>query len=103
VNRDQVHPEGQPQAHEIGRRTYFIADVEPLDVDGVRTVAVGTGLWLLALLLLLPFHARLSEDGRMWWLWTCVAGFGLGIVGWCYCLRRRHRRRARAAAARGER
>ena len=34
--------------HEIGNRTYIVADVAPLDVDGVRTVEVGTGLWLLA-------------------------------------------------------
>ena len=33
--------------HEIGNRTYIVADVEPLDVDGVRTVEVGTALWLL--------------------------------------------------------
>ena len=29
----------QPMTHEIGNRTYIVADVEPLDVDGVRTVA----------------------------------------------------------------
>jgi hypothetical protein len=28
----------------------------------------------------------------MWWLWTCLAGFGLGIIGWDYCRRRRNRR-----------
>ena len=28
--------------HEIGNRTYIVADVEPLDVDGVRTIEVGT-------------------------------------------------------------
>ena len=32
----------QPMKHEIGNRTYIVADVEPLDVDGVRTVEVGT-------------------------------------------------------------
>ena len=37
----------QPQAHEIGRRTYLVADVEPLDVDGVRTVQVGVALWVV--------------------------------------------------------
>ena len=30
-------------------------DVEPLDVDGVRTAEVGTALWLLGFLGLLPF------------------------------------------------
>lgn len=79
------------QVHEFGRRTYIVADVEPLDVDGVRTVAVGTALWALAFVLLLPFYGRLEESGRLWWLWTCVAGFGLGIIGWDYCRRRRRR------------
>lgn len=86
-------PGGEPvenvQVHEIGNRRYIVADVEPLDVDGVRTVAVGSGLWLLAFILLLPFYGRLEESGRLDWLWTCVAGFGLGILGWDHCRRRR--------------
>jgi hypothetical protein len=86
-------PAEEPTTHEIGRRTFVVADVEPLDVDGVRTVAVGTVLWLLAFVLLLPFYGKLQETDREWWLWTCVAGFGLGIIGWDYCRRRRHRRR----------
>jgi hypothetical protein len=79
--------------HEIGRRTYIVADVDPLDVDGVRTVAVGSGLWLIAFVLLLPFAGRLAEADRLWWLWTCLAGFGLGVIGWDYCRRRRKKRR----------
>ena len=31
-------------------RTYIVAQVEPLDVDGVRTTEVGTALWLLGFL-----------------------------------------------------
>lgn len=81
----------QVTKHEIGKRTYLVADVEPLDVDGVRTVAVGTILWLVAFVLLLPFHGRLQEADRGWWLWTCLAGFGLGVLGWDYTRRRRVR------------
>jgi hypothetical protein len=87
----------QPKVHEIGNRTYIVADVDPLDVDGVRTVQVGTALWGLAFLLLLPFTSRLREDGHLWWLWTCIAGFGLGLVGWDHCRRRRNARQAREA------
>lgn len=79
------------QVHEIGNRTFIVADVEPLDVDGLRTVAVGTALWALAFVLLLPFYGRLEADGNLWWLWTCAAGFGLGIIGWDHCRRRRRR------------
>ncbi|MDQ3615203.1 MAG: DUF2530 domain-containing protein [Actinomycetota bacterium] len=88
----EPHEQSQPDQIEIGRRTYIVAAVEPLDVDGSRTVALGAALWLVAFLLLLPFRARLEESGRAWWLWTCLAGFGLGVLGWDYCRRRRRRR-----------
>lgn len=68
-----------------------MAGLAPLDVTGVRTIAVGTLLWLLAFLVLLPFHDRLEHAGRSWWIWTCLAGFGLGVIGVQYCRRRRRR------------
>lgn len=91
--------EEQPQTHEIGNRTYIVAPVEPLDVDGVRTAEVGTGLWLVAFLALLPFSSSLSDDGRLWLLWTCLAGFGIGLFGLEYCRRRRRLRTERNADA----
>lgn len=84
--------EPQPEDYEIGNRTYVVAPVEPLDVDGVRTLLVGTLLWGLGFVALLPFLGELRADGRMWWMWTCLAGFGLGLLGWDYCRRRRNRR-----------
>ncbi|MFC7505625.1 DUF2530 domain-containing protein [Nocardioides sp. CPCC 206347] len=87
----------QPTQHEIGNRTYLIAPVEPLDVDGVRTVQVGTGLFLLAFLGLLPFWGRLEEEGQTWLLWMCLTGVGLGLLGTEYCKRRRGIRAERAA------
>ncbi len=85
----------QPTQHEIGKRTYLIAPVEPLDVDGVRTVQVGTGLFLLAFLALLPFYGRMREDGSTWLLWMCLTGVGLGVLGTEYCKRRRQIRAER--------
>lgn len=84
--------------HEIGKRTLLIADVAPLDVDGVRTVEVGTAAWLVAFVALLPFYGRLEDSGNQWWLWTCLAGFGLGLLGLEFC-RRRRRARAEDAAS----
>ena len=81
--------------HEIGNRTYIVADVEPLDVDGVRTVEVGSALWLIGFVALLPFYGELQDNGRVWWLWTCLAGFGLGLFGLEYCRRRRKARAER--------
>ena len=83
----------QPTQHEIGNRTYIVADVEPLDVDGVRTVEVGVALWVVGFVALLPFYGRLERDGHTWWLWTCLAGFGLGLCGLEY-VRRRSRSRS---------
>jgi hypothetical protein len=86
----------QPMQREIGNRTIFVADIDPLDVDGVRTIEVGVVLWLVGFLGLLPFYGRLQDSGNEWWLWTCLAGFGLGLFGLEYCRRRRRRRIARA-------
>jgi hypothetical protein len=85
----------QPTTHEIGNRTYVVAPVEPLDVDGVRTVEVGTALWLVAFVGMLPFWGTLTETGRTWWLWTCMAGLGLGLFGLDHTRRRRRTRQQR--------
>ena len=84
----------QPGQRALGNRTFAVADVAPLDVDGVRTVEVGVALWLLDFLALLPYYGRLEDAGRVWWLWTCLAGFGLGLFGLEYCRRRRRAREA---------
>lgn len=65
-------------------------DVQPLDIDGTRAVAVGTLLWALAFVVLLVFFRDdLADADRDWWLWTSLAGAGLGLIGWEYT---RHRR-----------
>lgn len=58
-------------------------DVEPVDVDGVRAVAVGIVAWAVALVVL----ALVGERGEV--LWVCAAGVGLGLLGMPYLLRRR--------------
>ena len=75
--------------HEFRNKTYLVADVEPLDVDGVRTAQVGTAVFLLGFLALLPFYGRLAENDSTWWLWSCLTGVGLGLLGLEYCKRRR--------------
>lgn len=75
-------------------------EVQPLDVDGVRSVQVGTALWGVALLALLPFYSLLQESGRLWWIWTCTAGLSMGLFGIEYCRRRRTAARDEAPAGR---
>lgn len=84
----------QPDRHEIGNRTYIVAPVEPLDVDGISTVKVGVGLWALGFLALLPFYGRLDNAGLSWMLWTCLAGVGLGLLGLAHCRSRSTRLRS---------
>jgi hypothetical protein len=66
---------------------------EPLPNDGVRTVIIGTVLWAVALVALLPFSDRLNDDGRLWWIATCAVGTGLGLLGLVYCKRRANKLR----------
>lgn len=86
------HEFGRPDVTEleIGRTTHRVAEVEPMDVDGVRTMTVGTITWGVIAIALLPFLGTLEEQGRTWWLWSAVAGFGLGLIGIEYCRRRRN-------------
>jgi hypothetical protein len=73
---------------------------EPLEADTVRIVAVGTALWFAGFLVLLPFRGRLAEHGNEIWLWTCLAGGLLGLLGLLLAVRARAAARARAAGAR---
>jgi hypothetical protein len=72
-----------------------------VDVDGVAVLTVGTVLWALAFFALLPFRGRLADHDVDWWLWSCVAGVGLGLWGISYCRRRRDRLAAARHAAPG--
>ena len=63
--------------------------------SGLRGKLLGVAVWLVAFIALLPFYGTLQDTGRTWWLWTCLAGFGLGLFGLEYCRRRRNARAER--------
>lgn len=64
--------------------------------DAVVPVTVGTALWAVALVGLLPFRARLQAAGNDWWIWVCLTGLVLGVLGSLWVRRRRDAyRRAR--------
>ena len=69
-----------------------------MQVNEIRVVAVGTVLWGLAFLALLPLKGTLDRHGSGWWLWVCVAGVGLGLIG--LRLVARHRAAQRRGAPR---
>jgi len=71
-----------------------------VDADGVNAVILGTVAWAAAAVVLrLFFYDDLLASGASWWLWVCVTGFGLGLIGLPYVLRRRQAYRRHAAAA----
>jgi drug/metabolite transporter (DMT)-like permease len=74
-------------------RTRKLVQPPAVRMDARRIVAAGTALFLLAFLGLLPFWTWLGEHDHRIWLWTSLAGFLLGILG--YSLMRRHRREGR--------
>jgi hypothetical protein len=70
----EPHPRVQPPAVQINAR---------------RIVAVGTAVWFVAFVVLLPFWSWLGRHDHRIWLWTCLAGWLLGLVGYAIMLRHR--------------
>jgi hypothetical protein len=60
-----------------------------METDDVRIVALGTVLWLIALVATLVFHDRLADQGNDDWVWIALAGVFLGFVGLRHVRRRR--------------
>lgn len=64
-----------------------------VQINARRIVAVGTVLWFVAFVVLLPFWGWLGDHDHRIWLWTCLAGWVLGLLGLAVMLR--HRRTGR--------
>ncbi|MEF9904663.1 DUF2530 domain-containing protein [Streptomyces sp. P9-A2] len=73
---------------------------EPLEGPVVATIVGGTILWFALFLMQLPFYGWFDDRGHTWWLWTCLAGGGLGFIGIWY-VRRRDAAIKRTQAAQG--
>ena len=76
--------------------------VPPREADDrvvAGTITVG---WAIALIVVAVLAARgVLPANERWWVWTCVAGFGLGLWGlWYVPLLKR--RRARIAGQRAQ-
>lgn len=61
----------------------------PVQMNARRIVAVGTLVWFIAFAVLLPFYGWLGRHDHRIWLWTCLAGGLLGILGWSIMMRHR--------------
>jgi MFS family permease len=58
-----------------------------------RIVIVGTAMFFVAFIVLLPFYGWLGDHHHRLWLWTALAGWVLGIIGWSIMVK--HRREGR--------
>jgi type VI protein secretion system component VasK len=72
----------------------------PLEGNDQLVTAVITAAWAVALVVLLVVRTQLPASGR-WWVWTCLAGFCMGLFGLWYVPRMK-RARARRAQRRAE-
>jgi hypothetical protein len=73
----------------------------PLEGSDFVITATITAAWAVALIVVLLVRSHLPTGGR-WWIWTCAAGFGMGLFGLAYVPHLK-RSRAKAAARRAER
>ena len=56
----------------------------PLPSSGAglaHIVAPATAAWFVAFVVLLFFTDELRANDSMMWLWTCLSGGGLGLIG----------------------
>jgi hypothetical protein len=83
VTDENVPHDSQPDA-----RPTHASQLRPLPVPMRRIVEAGVLAWVVALLVVLVVPGLHSGD-RSWWPWTCVAGIGLGGIGWTYLRRGR--------------
>ena len=73
----------------------------PLEANDQLVTAVITAGWAVALVVLLIVRGDIPP-GQQWWIWTAVAGLGMGIFALFYVPHLK-RSRARAAQRRAER
>lgn len=62
--------------------------LEPLEVNGITAVTIGTGIWSVATLVLVLMRDQLEASGRENWIAIGVCGIILGLLGIRYTKRR---------------
>ena len=58
-----------------------LPDPEPVLTDDRKALLIGIGLWVVALAVLTFFIGQLMDAGNSWWLWACIAGIVIGLLG----------------------
>lgn len=71
-------------------------DITPLDVDGVAASIVGTIVFFVAFVAMVPFRYNLDVTGRGYWVFVALSGTLIGVLLIAYTVRRRSVYRAAA-------
>jgi uncharacterized membrane protein YfcA len=64
-----------------GRARVLRTPPTPMRVDARRVIAVGTLAWAATAIVLAVFWTWLGRHDHRIWLWTCVCGAILGVLG----------------------
>lgn len=62
--------------------------LEPLEINGITAVTVGTIIWTVATVIMVVMRDQLEASGRGDWVWICACGVLLGLLGIRYTRRR---------------
>ncbi len=93
------HPGRPRKLSPMWKKSELRAAPAPLEGPVVGTITGGTVIWFVLFLAQLPFYGWYADHGHAWFVWTCLAGGGLGLLGVWY-VRKRDAAIKRDAAAR---
>jgi integral membrane sensor domain MASE1 len=67
--------------------------LERSDEDAILPVSIGTGVWIVVLVVLVLMRERLDESGLLWWIGAAAVGVVSGALGLVFLRWRRARAR----------
>ena len=87
VPHDQESADGGAEGTDGAAR-----EIKPMEVDIFKIVVIGTVLYAIAFVVLLPFRTSLEHAGHGRWPWIALSGVVLGFMGLGITYRRARRR-----------
>ncbi len=97
------HQKRAPRLSRMAKWTPQHEAPAPLEGPVVGTITGGTIIWFVLFLAQLPFYGWFADRDLTSWVWTCLAGGGLGLLGIWYVRKRDAAiKRHEAARAAGE-
>jgi membrane associated rhomboid family serine protease len=72
-----------------------VSGLSESDEDAILPVAIGTVVWLVALVALVVMRPTLDENGTEWWIGVAAVGAVSGLLGLVFLRWRKGRARRR--------